>query len=427
MASLKVLPVDVLEHICFHLDSTTAVHLAIVADNAALNAILLRHLLLVKLWQSTDHAIVRWLVANRAEGVSFKSWTIAAERGWLDVIAYLHEHHGMDPVAAIEHLVQHGTEDDWSQFDPLNVPKARLLQLNAAAATLDMYRAVYPHFPRSIQQEAIIAAALNGSLGLIRLLPHRQFDRKVVRAATRSGNLELVKYLHDGCFHPSGDRGCSGQAGCAHGGGSRGVANIRHVDPSDPGNLDITVGMYLVQAATVQDMKRGLPATLRRVTPYGRDLRQLGNRCWLTAKHLLHKETGDKQLDALCDVAGCTRIKLIHRLVPDALLHSPGRLPLNSAREAHPTEPRPRELLHACITDDDIAWGIRTAAARNRLPLVEYLCEERPEQDVASALAAAVEKGNLEIVKFLHPRCPTGCSESAVREALDLKHWDVLK
>ncbi|KAL7751435.1 hypothetical protein RI367_003295 [Sorochytrium milnesiophthora] len=150
MAALKVLPIDVLEHICLHLDSTTAIHLAIVADNAALNAILLRRLLLVKLWQSTDYAVVRWLVANRAEGVSFKSWTMAAERGWLDVIAYLHEHHGrwsssgvmqlaaesgqtdvvrflarhrldMDPVAVIEHLVQHGTEEDWSRFDPLDI------------------------------------------------------------------------------------------------------------------------------------------------------------------------------------------------------------------------------------------------------------------------------------------------------------------
>ncbi|KAL7748168.1 hypothetical protein RI367_006525 [Sorochytrium milnesiophthora] len=264
MASLKVLPVDVLEHICLYLDSAAAIHLAIAADNAALNALLLRRLLLVKLWQSTDYAIVRWLVANRAEGVSFKSWTIAAERGWLDVIASLHEamertrRHAAggrkwpngrltrhrpdrDPVAAIEPLVQHGTEDDWSQFDPLDVPKARLLQLNAAAATLDMSRSVYPHFPHGVQHKAIIAAALNGSLDLIRLLPHRQFDRKVVRAATRSGNLELVKISW--------------------------VASIRHVDPSDPGNLDITVGMYLVQAATVQDMKRGLPATLRRVTP----------------------------------------------------------------------------------------------------------------------------------------------------------------
>ncbi|KAL7750301.1 hypothetical protein RI367_004073 [Sorochytrium milnesiophthora] len=187
MASLKVLPVDVLEHICLYLDSAAAIHLAIAADNAALNALLLRRLLLVKLWQSTDHAIVRWLVANIAEGISFKTWKISAEHGWLDANTHLLEaleqsgRHAtggrkwpngrlarhrldMDPVAAIEHLVQHGTEDDWSQFDPLNVPKARLLQLNAAAATLDMYRAVYPHFPRSIQQEAIIAAALNGSL-----------------------------------------------------------------------------------------------------------------------------------------------------------------------------------------------------------------------------------------------------------------------
>ncbi|KAL7749753.1 hypothetical protein RI367_004983 [Sorochytrium milnesiophthora] len=229
MAALKVLPVDVLEHICLHLDSAAAVHLAIAADDAALNAILLRSLLLVKLWQSTDYAIVRWLVSNRAEGVSFKSWTIAAEREWLDANTHLLE--------AMERSGRHAAggrkwpngrlarhRPTWTQWRLLSTSystalrttcldsirwmskKAGVRQLNATIATLDMYRAVYPHFRNGVQHKATIAAALNGSLDLIRLLPHRRFDRKVIRAATRSGNLELVKYLHDGCFHHPGDR-----------------------------------------------------------------------------------------------------------------------------------------------------------------------------------------------------------------------------
>ncbi|KAL7748678.1 hypothetical protein RI367_005831 [Sorochytrium milnesiophthora] len=275
----------------------------------------------------------------------------------------------MDPVAAIEHLVRHGTEDDLSRFDPLDIQKAMMRPVVAAVATMAIYLAVHPRFPRGVRSKVIVAAARSGRLDVVRLLPHGKFHKKVVRAAVCSGNLELVKCLHDSA--PAAFTIQTITVAVARQDvrmveylvGVVPDARTRHVDPSDPGNLDITVGMNLVQASTVQDMKRAA-ALAQDCTP------------------------------------------------PE------GRIPPNLA---------PAELLYACITDDDIAWGLRASVAQNHLPVVEYLCDERPEQEIAQAMAAAVEKGNLEIVKFLHPRCPTGCSESAVREALDLKHWDVLK
>ncbi|KAL7753182.1 hypothetical protein RI367_000957 [Sorochytrium milnesiophthora] len=189
------------------------------------------------------------------------------------------------------------------------------------------------------------------------------------------------------------------------------VANIRHVDPSDPGNLDITVGMNLVQASTVQDMKRGLPATLRRVTP---------------------RATSNSMLFAIALVVPGSSSFIVSYLTlfGDGFGKRSNKLQLTDCTPPErriPPNLTPAELLYACMTDDDIAWGIPTAAAGNHLPVIEYLCDERPELDVAQALAAAVEKGNLEIVKLLHPRCPAGCSESADCETLGRKHWDVLK
>ncbi|KAL7752386.1 hypothetical protein RI367_001920 [Sorochytrium milnesiophthora] len=94
LTALKWLPLDVLELICASLDDDSSARLASVLKDNALNGLLLKHLFLKGLWQSQDHSIVSWLVVTGAAGAGVTAWRNAAEFGWLDVMAYLQKYHG---------------------------------------------------------------------------------------------------------------------------------------------------------------------------------------------------------------------------------------------------------------------------------------------------------------------------------------------
>ncbi|KAL7746926.1 hypothetical protein RI367_007746 [Sorochytrium milnesiophthora] len=171
--TLLNIPADVLEHIGVRLDSLSGARLAIVAQNPVFDALLLKHLFLLKLWQSADDQVVRWLIKSRAAGVSHKSWTVAAEHGWMDVIVYLHQHHAI-----------------W--YSP------EVVDCAAKNDHIDILRWLVERNARGASSKLWIVAAERGWMDTIVELHQRHgiaYSSSVMDHAAEHGHMDIVRFL----------------------------------------------------------------------------------------------------------------------------------------------------------------------------------------------------------------------------------------
>ncbi|KAL7751485.1 hypothetical protein RI367_002945 [Sorochytrium milnesiophthora] len=522
--TLRDVPIDILERVCHFLREETCVLLAIALDNAALDSVLLKTNIPLTLWQSTNHSTVQWLVKCNASGASLWSWMTAAEYGWVDVIAHLHKHHGvwctpqvmdcaamynnMDVVrflarhrtemcttAALQHIAKHGTPADWHLLVTADLQWFREEFLDVVGPHLlpATFLALYLKSGQLAEPELVRQAARAGRLDLIKLFHKRErrstFSTKVLKAAVYSGNLELVKYLHN---HKLGRFTHSAIAVAAR---DKNVNLVRYLvdivpesrrlyyDPDNPTDVNVTVAMYLTNTDVTEKMKR----RLRRHVPEppsdpiadilagaikysGWDVPRL-LKCQpdLTGRDMIAEavETGyDLEVIQTLHALGavCTpKLWSSHWHIPQSIdsikfllsvgvdggtaqvmtfAAMNGNLELvqflhNHYSEGCTTDAMDEaaannyldivQFLHIHRSEGCTTKAMDSAASWGSLEMVTFLHENRTEGCTTLAMDRAAQNGYLEVVEFLHRNRTEGCTTDAMDNAAHHRHWDIVQ
>jgi hypothetical protein len=341
---------------------------------------------------------------------------------------------------------------------------ANALELAAERGDTPLFQWLYEHRPkeRDYNFDALIAAAANGGLAIVRyLLEEADGHGSVVcppvalRSAVEHGHCDIAQYLTDrgvraqltGLDSEVARRGHLEMAQWLHSTQLPGVFTTAAMDAAaGAGHFDIVRFLHenrsegcrswaMDGAATGGFLEiveflfahRGEGCTARAVNGAARN-GHLHVLQWFYGKlrHKLSIWTSEAATAALVN-GHYDALAWLQTHFPHQCTQLPPYAALEITKEGNL---RGLKMLHE-MHGPDVRWSPRVmevAAARGDLEMVQWLLANRPNDSTGTAMDRAAETGRLEIVKFLHTQEGVRCTSWAMDEAaaggyLEVVQW----
>ncbi|RLN98106.1 hypothetical protein BBJ28_00011051 [Nothophytophthora sp. Chile5] len=337
-------------------------------------------------------ALLRWLrprlealtpVGGSYDFYPFKMIAAIAEKGYVEVVAWLLEARGED-----------GDEE--------SVVESHLHQAAARAGQLEMVRWLRTHSTEEVEPRAIDEAAAGGYLEVVqflhgnwessRLATNRSSCKATARAmdrAAKNGHLAMVQWLH-----ANRSEGCTVDA-------MNGAAWNGHAD--------------IVQWLHENRREGCTQQAMNMASKEG----------YIDIVQFLHEKRSEGcTYNAMDCAAHENHIEIVQWLHTN---RSEGCSPLTMNEVAKRGHLRMVKWLHAKRSEGCTVAAMNAAATHGHLEIVQFLHSNRSEGCTVAAMDGAAENNHLAVVQWLHEHRNEGCSRRAMDFAARNGHLEVVQ
>eukprot|EP00644_Phytophthora_capsici_P012102 jgi/Phyca11/543660/estExt2_Genewise1Plus.C_PHYCAscaffold_120613 len=315
------------------------------------------------------------LCGQEIEGTSGVDLASAADRGDIDVIAWLVEHYPKYCITS--HAVYNAAQKGY--LDILRLLISAPIKIRPI-----------PMGPNVFAVSAGLAARY-GHLDIVKFLQTEGYPfYKAMEQAAENGHLEIVKWLHDNTSHSCSTDAMDGAASNGH--------------------LDVVKWLH-------DNREEGCTT---------RAMDGAAGQGHLEVVQWLHENrTEGCTASAMDEAARAGNLEMIVKWLHDNTSHSCSTAAMDDAASNGHLDVV--KWLHDNREEGCTARAMDGAAGQGHLEVVQWLDENRTEGCTASAMDEAARAGNLEMVKWLHFNRSEGCTTTAMDSAAGNGHLDVVK
>ncbi|RLN72003.1 hypothetical protein BBJ28_00007407 [Nothophytophthora sp. Chile5] len=368
-----------------------------------------------------DLEMVRWLVSFQPGGLVTRAVEEAARYGRLQVLVWLHEHHDHVFWGANElRFAVGGNHFEVARWLQENTkPPSRLKAMNLAAARGNLELVQWLH---EVRQEASSSAATKaaegGHLDLLKWMDKHHLCRLEgvpLDVAAAQGHLKVVKWLQRSGIGVASSRAMDVAAANGHldvikwlhhrRGREHAGTHVAMDDAATNGHLEVVKWLH---------SHRHEGCTTDAMDGAARN----GH---LTVVQWLHKNRKEGcTTRAMDDAAANGQLLMIRWL--DKYRSNAGATSTSSRSSSSSSSKESRGAGGGCTTN-----AMDSAARGNHLDVVRFLHRHREEGCTVAAMDGAAGAGHLDMVQYLHTHRQEGCTFAAMDSAAANGHLEVVK